>query len=297
MSKDKKINGQYFTTVSPFQGEAFREWFAIIPKEGSFLEPFAGSGNLFEFIEAKWTGYDIEPKHKSVIERDTIKNFPTGFDVCITNPPYLAKNSASRLKLDVSIEKEDLYLDCLDLMLRNCDWVAAIVPSTFFGKAKDYKRLMFWDKIDKKLFTDTDTPAGVAYFGPEEYEARYFVSGEEVIKFDFAKKANIQYNTKKGNYVLSAIDKVSKRNIHISEDIKSFDREKYLKNTSRNYVLFYSDKELDVEKINSFITKWRDKTKDFYLTSFKSLMKDGVYRKRISFDQLSKIIKHGEQQC
>jgi len=292
---NKKINGQYFTTVSPFQGKAFEEWFAMIPKEKPFLEPFAGAGNLFQFIEARWKGYDIEPRHQLVEKRNTITNFPVGFDVCVTNPPYLAKNSASRLNLDVSIQKEDLYLDCLDLMLENCSWVAAIIPSTFFLKAKHYKRLIFWDKIDKKLFSDTDTPAGVAYFGPEDYKARYFVNGEEIKKFDFKNKASIKYNCEKGNYVLTAIDKVNKRNIHISKYTGSFNREKYLKNTSRNYVLFYSDKELDIEKINLFIEKWRKKTKDFYLTSFKSLMKDGVYRKRISFDQLSKIIKFCEE--
>jgi len=291
---DKKINGQYFTTISPFQGKAFEEWFAMIPKEKPFLEPFAGSANLFQFIEADWKGFDIEPKHKSVEKRNTITNFPIGFDVCITNPPYLAKNSASRLKLDVSIKKEDLYLDCLDLMLENCDWVAAIIPSTFFLKAKNYERLMFWDKIDKKLFSDTDTPAGVAYFGPSLSKPRNFVNGEEIKGFVFESKASIQYNSEKGNYVLSAIDKVNKRNIHISSDVGTFDRKKYLKNTSRNYVLFYSDKELDVEKINLFIENWREQTKDFYLTSFKSLMKDGVYRKRISFDQVSKIIKFCE---
>jgi hypothetical protein len=82
-----------------------------------------------------------------------------------------------------------------------------------------------------------------------------------------------------------------KETLKISSDIEAFDRKKYLKNTSRNYVLFHSDKELDVERINLFIKNWREETKDLYLSSFKSLMKDGVYRKRISFDQVSKIIK------
>ena len=93
----------------------------------SVLEPFAGAGNLFDFIDTAWVGYDIDPQHFNVEIRDTIKDFPTDYQVCITNPPYLAKTIISRKRLPVIVKHEDLYLDCLQLMLDNCDYVAAII--------------------------------------------------------------------------------------------------------------------------------------------------------------------------
>jgi hypothetical protein len=42
-------------------------------------------------------------------------------------------------------------------------------------------------------------------------------------------------------------------------------------------------KEADLPAINALIDQWRDETMDFFLTSFKSPMASGKYRKRISF--------------
>ena len=49
-------------------------------------------------------------------------------------------------------------------------------------------------------------------------------------------------------------------------------------------------KEEDIPAINKMIEDWREKTKDFYLTSFKSCKKDGLYRKRISFKEVRWIL-------
>ena len=63
---------------------------------------------------------------------DTILNYPVGYDVAITNPPYLAKNSATRRKLKYSYpEYEDLYQKCLEVMLEKTQFVAAIIPESF----------------------------------------------------------------------------------------------------------------------------------------------------------------------
>jgi len=45
-------------------------------------------------------------------------------------------------------------------------------------------------------------------------------------------------------------------------------------------------KEQDLPAINALIQAWRDETNDFFLTSFKSPMVSGKYRKRISFLEL-----------
>ena len=291
MIKDKILLGQYYTTKNPFKGSAFDIWNNRRPKNSKILEPFAGAGNLFSMVDGDWVGYDIQPNNSSIIRQDTIKDFPKGYEVCITNPPYLAKNSLSRKKGELFFKYEDLYLDCLELALQNCEYIAAIIPSTFYGTKMFRERLMCWDKIDCELFDDTNHPVGVAYFGPGKYETQIFVNGESVETIKFPQEfVRIRFNVEDGNYVLSAIDKNSGDNIHIEPVNESFNREKYLKNTSRNYVLFHYNGILDTQKVNEEITNWRNKTKDFELTSFKSTMKSGKYRKRMSFITIKQII-------
>jgi len=288
----KQLLGQFYTTSDPFNGsDAFSFWDELRPKKTKVLEPFAGAGLLYSYINAEWEGYDIEPKLDSVIQRDTIKDFPTGYDVCITNPPYLAKTTISRKKLNVAIKYQDLYLDCLELMLKNCQYVAAIIPSTFHNTGLFHDRLIAWDKLDKEVFSDTDVPVGVAYFTPKAEKTFLYVNGEQIKENAPTNvKSNLSFNVGHGNYVLCAIDSTKGRSICIHDDVKNFNREKYLKHTSRNYSLFYSPDKLDLDRINSFINEWRDETRDFYLTSFKSTMTNGIYRKRMNFNILKWII-------
>lgn len=288
----KQLLGQFYTTSDPFLGsDAFSLWDSLRPKNTKVLEPFAGAGLLYSYLNEDWVGYDIDPKLDNIIKQDTIRDFPVGYGVCITNPPYLAKTTISRQKLNVAIKHQDLYLDCLNLMLDNCEYVAAIIPSTFYNTNLFQDRLLAWDKLDKEVFSDTDVPVGVAYFTPKVKNTTLYVNGKQIKEnAPQTLKSNLSFNVSYGNYVLCAIDTTKGRNIHIHNNLNSFDREKYLKHTSRNYSLFYSPIELDIDKVNSFINEWRTETNDFYLTSFKSTMKNGLYRKRINFNILKWII-------
>ena len=105
----KQLLGQFYTTSDPFLGsDAFSLWNNLRPKNTKVIEPFAGSGLLYSYLEEDWVGYDIDPKLDNIIKQDTIENFPTGYRVCITNPPYLAKTTISRQKLNVEIKYQDL---------------------------------------------------------------------------------------------------------------------------------------------------------------------------------------------
>jgi hypothetical protein len=125
---------------------------------------------------------------------------------------------------------------------------------------------------------------------------KYYVNGEEIlITADDTPETvdlHLEFNVSHGNYVLCAIDLVSQDNIKIYKEDSSFDRSKFLKNTSRNYSLFYCPdlKDEDIDGINEFITKWRERTKDFFITSFKSEQKSGKYRKRFSFGQFKWVV-------
>ena len=135
----KRELGQYFTTYNPFQNSGFLNWSKECDlSKTTILEPFAGSNNLINMLQdmglcSDFKSFDIEPKNKFVKRRDTLKNFPKGFKVCITNPPYLAQNSAKRRNLEFpNIIYDDLYKYSLEKCLENCDYVGAIIPASFF---------------------------------------------------------------------------------------------------------------------------------------------------------------------
>tara|TARA_B100001989_G_scaffold20924_1_gene12785 strand:+ start:368 stop:1291 length:924 start_codon:yes stop_codon:yes gene_type:complete len=295
----KQLLGQYYTTTDPFNNsDAFKAWYSLVPKDEPVLEPFAGAGNLFEFIDTTWDGYDIDPQHFNVAIRDTIKDFPKGYQVCITNPPYLAKTVISRKKLRVSIRHEDLYLDCLQLMLDNCDYVASIIPSTFYNQNLFKDRLFAWDKFDMKLFSDTDNPAGVAYFVPNQVQTKLYVNGQSLDVDDtfIPKSSNfpVVFNPPDfSEYIINGIDMVDRDNIHLRR-IKDKDRQSLVgsngkcKGTNRNIFpiecSYLRDKHISL--FNEAIEEYRQQSNDFYMTSFKSLQKSGKYRKRVSFKEV-----------
>lgn len=294
---NKQLLGQYYTTIDPFSiSDAFSAWFNMVPEDETILEPFAGAGHLFSYINREWKGYDLEPNHPEVQHRDTLEEFPTGYRVCVTNPPYLAKTVVSRKKLPVQLIHEDMYLDALQLMLDNCEYVAAIIPSTFWNQRLFKDRLYAWDKFDMKLFSDTDAPAGVAYFVPHRVEhTRTFVNGEEIVltsdntptKTDF----HVRFNPRDlAPILVNGIDTNTQNNIHLrmlqDNDVPSLvNSAGECKSTNRNHFPIESTivKEADLPAINAMIDQWRDETMDFFLTSFKSPMASGKYRKRISF--------------
>lgn len=296
----KRLLGQFYTTTDPFStSDAFAIWHQLIPKDTTILEPFAGAGHLFSYIAANWDGFDLEPNHPDVSQRDTIANFPIGYKVCITNPPYLAKTVISRKKLPVVLNHEDLYLDALQKCLDHCDYIAAIVPSTFWNQNLFKDRLYAWDKFDMELFSDTDNPAGVAYFVPNKVnKTRTFINGKEVhlnanntpITINFPVIFNPQDLSP---YLVNGIDTIEKNNIHVRK-IDGFDVSKLLDNngkcktTNRNMfpIICENLRDEDLPQINKMIGDWREETQDFFLTSFKSCKKDGKYRKRISFKEV-----------
>ena len=53
MNYTKQLLGQFYTTTDPFsRSEAFKDWYKMVPKDVTFLEPFAGGGHLFDYINA-----------------------------------------------------------------------------------------------------------------------------------------------------------------------------------------------------------------------------------------------------
>lgn len=307
----KKELGQYFTIENPFKFKLFKEWCKNVKTDDILLEPFAGSNNIIKLIEEininnKWKCYDIDtdkpnniPKYE-VTYNDSINNFPQGYNVCITNPPYLAKVSASRLKLKYpETEYADLYMLCLEKMLDNCKYVAAIIPESFVTQDLFVNRLFGVISLNIKMFDDTDCPVCLALFVPEnenmncpvvyvgdDYIGDLCKLSEYNLSEYYKKYTKWKFNDKEGILGIKCVDN-NKEN-----DIKFFYGEKIkpedIKISSRAFSRISGvpeDVDLDtfINECNLVIEEYRKNTGDVFLTSFKGLRTDGKYRRRIDF--------------
>ena len=147
---EKRATGRYYTRGNPFLSTPFRAWAAALNlNQQTVLEPFAGDNSIPRLIrEAQlqcrdWALFDIEPAAAAVRQRDTLADFPKGFDVCITNPPWLARNSATRrgLPFPSDTQHDDIYKYALEKCLTHCKWVAAIIPEAFIRSGLFLHRL------------------------------------------------------------------------------------------------------------------------------------------------------------
>jgi len=258
--------------------------------------------------------FDIEPQHEKVKQHDSILSFPEGFHVCITNPPFLAKNVASRKNIPVLIEPfSDLYEKCLDLCLKNCKYVAAIVPESFivspFFKSRLYAVISL---TSKSLFQHTEHPVCLALFNPEKYtdflvyQDEIFLGkyNEQMSKINNWLKVDSEYNItfhdKNGDVGLFNIDATNiEKAIHftLGDLIEPKDVGYHARLRTRIKVLSPSSQPLNKTQLNSFIKscnktllEYREQTNDIFLTSFKGLRSDGVYRRRLDYSTARLIV-------
>ncbi len=114
-------------------------------------------------LARRFAAYDIAPAAAEVRTRDTLADFPAGFDICITNPPWLAKNSATVRGLPFpETDYDDLYklALALDYVSPIVSWVAALVPESFIRSGLFHHRLTDFISVRQRLFADTAHPAG-----------------------------------------------------------------------------------------------------------------------------------------
>lgn len=312
----KRLLGQFFTISNPFKFNAFRSWWKVAKKaageDSVILEPFAGAGNIISLtrhigIDARWRCFDIAPPKilagdARVEQRDTIIDFPTGFRIAITNPPYLARNSATRRGLSFpETEFEDLYQVALERMLTNCDWVAAIIPASFITQAVLKDRLSAAIQLNCRMFEDTECPVCLALFTPERHSDFDVYRGDEkcgsfrelkgVLK-EPRKRFPWKFNAPRGQIGLRAIDGTQGPSIAFvgGDTIDSG----LVSTTSRSVTRIEVPPGLPetdiIRKANSLLNRYRNRTCDVLMTTFKGLRKDGDFRRRLDFTQARQIL-------
>ena len=324
ISDSKRANGQYYTEGNPFVFIAFQEWSKDCElSKQRILEPFAGKKDIPKLVEyaiskddCEWGLYDINPLSNDVINQDTLLSFPKGFDVSITNPPWLARNSATRR--DLPFPKlclyDDLYKYAVEQCLTNCKWVAAVVPESFIRSGLFMDRLIHFISIiptnnstecvrlnKHHMFSDTEHPVGLALFGPEKtndvliWRNNEFLGSFNTLRNFLPKKSSyksIVFNHPEGNLGLIGIDNTLTSSIRfcLQEELVDYDVSNKCRSITK--ILVPDDLTVDIGKLNNRLNDIRKNTYDVFLTAFKGLRKDGYYRRRLDFSLARSIIDY-----
>lgn len=323
----KAERGQFFTIINPFDNIIFKNWLNLLPKNIKFIEPFAGSNNIVKMIkdmgyENEWSCYDISPSKDNVCpeikikRRNMLSNYPKISGAVITNPPYLAKNSATRMGLNFpKTTYDDLYKISLENMLKQHDFVAAIIPESFFTQNLFHERLYAIISLTDKIFNDTNCPVCLTLFIPTNkkkklnlekndfniYEGEKFLGkfndfityynnlvdyGKNIICYNNI--SNWSFNEPNGEISLFGIDNTYEESIFF--DIGEKIENTKIKNTSRgitkiknDYVTDRVNRDKIIELSNNILKDFREKTCDIFLTCFRGLRKDKKYRRRLDF--------------
>jgi len=164
---NKKNLGQFYTT----QYQRILQNM-VIPKDIThIIEPFAGNGDLLNFIENEDIDiecFDIDPKKPYINRRDTLLN-PPNYDnkFIITNPPFLARNKSENKTIYDKYNQNDLYKCFLETFIdTQCLGGILIIPLNFWCsiRVSDVQlRKKFLDKFsvitlnifEERVFDDT----------------------------------------------------------------------------------------------------------------------------------------------
>lgn len=303
----KRQNGQFFTEGNPFRHRAFKLWADRCElSETTVLEPFAGANGLIEHLEAmglcdRSVSYDIHPADDRVQTRDTLEAFPHGFDVCITNPPWLAKNSATARGLAFpDCPYDDLYKFALEKCLDNCGWVAALVPESFVRAGLFQERLTDFVSLTSRLFSDTAHPVGLALFQPDEAGDVKVWSGQSKVgrlselaslrPRPLPEGPPVRFNAADANVGLIAVDNTHGASIRFCEieELASYP----VKHTGRYITHLRVSARVRINAWNSYIRSFREQTRDVLMTPYRGIRKDGMYRRRLDWDLARGIIHH-----
>lgn len=300
----KKNLGQFYTSNYEYILQGMK-----IPKDTKLIvEPFAGNGDLVEFAksqlpDAKFECYDIDPKNKQTVLRDTIKDPPSYKDkYVITNPPYLARNKCKDKTLFDKYDTNDLY-KCfiLELIENVCSGGILIVPLNFWSSIRptDIKlRKSFLSKYDVKLlnifeeqvFEDTNYavcsfqfnkrintlpfdiivyPSKIKIKTELTYDNRYMIGGE-IYNLLTDKTYTITRLTKKNkadantNILVKCIDDNKANQIGLK---MVSDDERYIDSTpnqsARTYATLIITPQIDKEKQTQLVEKFNKFLKEY----------------------------------
>ena len=290
----KREEGRYYTVGDPFDGHpAFVEWAAALPKDARIVEPFIGAGHLVRHLLKNGVlnavdGFDIAPAKANlagltVVQRDTLTDFPAGYAAVVMNPPYLSRSSATRMGVvfPKGTKARDLYEVALEKSLAASPMVAAVIPGSFIRSPRFRERLMAVVELPTGLFGDTDHPTCLALFGEKptsdyavwQGRTRLGMASELNKRMPVAvASATWAFNDPKGSIGLRALDDTSGESIafvtgqavpaeHVKTSSKAVTRISGLPNGA--------DANAVIAKANELFRAWRKQTGGVLICPFK----------------------------
>lgn len=308
----KKIKlGQFFTKATLWLKPQVVDF---IKKSGctTAYDPFAGGGDLLLAAKdilgfKKVKGLDIDSSLSWDIN-DSLLSIPSvEGGIIITNPPYIAKQSASRKKIDLSLyfnssNYDDVYLIALDKMLAAQKYVVVIIPESFINSSYQQKhKLHSITILEENPFEDTENPVCVACFDSvnKTFDKIKVYKNDKLIgslqniqdvRIEPGHNIKITFNTLKGWLGLRAIDSTDDKTF-IKFDYKErfdYDWENNIKISSRHYTLIDLDVPVNkraayIKKCNVLLERIRKESFDILLTPFMGNTKKGIRRRRLDF--------------
>lgn len=311
----KRQLGQYYTQGNPFGHPAFLAWAQTADlAQTVVLEPFAGANGLIDMLQSahlchQWASFDIHPGAPGVQQRDTLQNFPTGYRAAVTNPPYLAKNSAKRRGLPFpDTDYDDLYKHALAITLTHTPWVAAIVPDSLFTANLFHERAQAFVSLTQSMFADTEHPVCLALFGPTGGNPELWMGNTRVGTMQGLapyrpysnQRKKWRFNDPQGLIGLHALDTPKGPTVQFIPGLKIDSR--IIKHSSRAITrisspdISPSDLPALLASANTILHQFRTHTQDVFLTSFKGLRMDGLYRRRLDFATARTILDQAHEQ-
>lgn len=305
-------DGWLFPQVEEFLHEA---------RPSCVVDPFAGGGDLLRVLAERGfgpvIGYDVDPELGLPV-RDGLRSvapLPQGATV-VTNPPYLAKHSASRKRVRGMVDayfagstRTDLYQIALDRCLAAAGHVVAILPETFSNSGYEKDRVASITIVEDPLFDDTDQPVSVVCFGPDPVPAtqRTLWRGAsrlgtqdwlEAQRLAPRRSAAIRFNAVDGQIALRAVDLTdpdARIRFMPAAELR-YDR-RGIKHSSRLVTILAIDGLAPgrvgavVAAANRRLEAHRAATHDLLLSPFKGNTKRGVRRRRLDYAAARAIVE------
>jgi hypothetical protein len=115
--------------------------------------------------EIAWAQFDLVPLVDVVVQRDCIVDFPTGYDVCITNPPFVSKSFLQRYNVPALAPGDENFYDVALRCLLSKLCVRGGIAATVLLSSKEFPETPSkFDILSKKNVQGEDSAPVSSFF-------------------------------------------------------------------------------------------------------------------------------------